>query len=38
MTVVMELEREFGMRVPVTRIAELTDVDAIARVVSSRAK
>ena len=33
MTVILELEREFGVRVPVTRIAELTDVASIARVV-----
>jgi acyl carrier protein len=38
MTVILEVEREFGMRVPVTRIAELTDVESILRVVSSRAK
>ena len=31
MTVILELEREFGLRVPVTRIAEMTDVPAIAR-------
>ena len=33
MTVILELEREFGVRVPVTRIAELTDVESIARFV-----
>ena len=38
MTVVLELEREFGLRVPVTRIAELTDVDAIARMVTPAGK
>ncbi len=38
MTVVLELEREFGVRVPVTRIAELTDVETIAGVVSGGMK
>ena len=38
MTVVLELEREFGVRVPVTRIAELTDVESIAHVISSCVK
>jgi hypothetical protein len=35
MTVVLEIEREFGIRVPTARIADLTDVDAIVRAVSS---
>ena len=35
MTVVLEVEREVGVRVPVTRIAELTDIDSIVRIVSA---
>jgi acyl carrier protein len=38
MTVVIELEREFGLRVPVTRIAELIDVDSIARMFAPAGK
>ena len=38
MTVVLELEREFGLRVPVTRIAELTDVDSIVRMFTPTGK
>jgi acyl carrier protein len=35
MTVVLEIEREFGIRVPTARIADLTDVEAIVRAVSA---
>ena len=38
MTVVMELEREFGVRVPVTRISDLVDVDAIVRAIAAGMK
>jgi acyl carrier protein len=38
MTVVLELEREFGIRIPVTRISELVDAEAIVRAVASGMK
>ncbi len=38
MTVILELEREFGVRVPVARIAEMTDVAAIARAFATGLK
>jgi acyl carrier protein len=38
MTVIMELEREFGVRVPVSRIADLRDVTTIAGAIASGLK
>jgi acyl carrier protein len=38
MTVIMELEREFGIRVPVARIADLRDVPSITSVIASGLK
>jgi acyl carrier protein len=34
MMVVLELEREFGTRIPTARLPELLDVDSIARVLA----
>jgi acyl carrier protein len=34
MLVVLELESEFGTRIPTARLPELIDVDSIARVLS----
>ena len=38
MTVIMELERDFGIRVPVSKISELTDVASITRAFSAGMK
>ena len=34
MIVVLELESEFGVRIPTARLPELVDVDSIARVLA----
>jgi acyl carrier protein len=34
MMVVLELEREFGVRIPTARLPELLDVESIARALS----
>jgi acyl carrier protein len=38
MTVILELEREFGMRVPVARIADMKDVPSITNAIISGSK